>query len=152
MSYPRVKEYFEGLGLENLITVHETPCDTVAHAAENIGCEEAQIAKTMSFLIDDEPIVIVCTGDVKIANPKYKATFHKKAKMIPFDMVTEITGHEPGGVCPFALKEGVKVYLDESLRRFEDVHAAGGRPDVTVHITVEKLEELCRAQWVDVCG
>lgn len=152
MSYEKVKSFFEEKNMAHCLTVHETPCDTVEHAAENIGCEAARIAKTMSFLIDEQPIVIVCTGDSKIKNSKYKAHFHKKAKMIPWDQVSEIIGHEPGGVCPFALKDGVEVYLDVSLKRFEDVHAAAGRPDATAHLTPDEIAELSGAkEWIDVC-
>lgn len=152
MAYERVQAYFDSMNMGELVTVHETPCDTVTHAAQNIGCEEAQIAKTMSFLVDDRPIVIVSTGDVKIKNNKYKSYFHKKAKMVPWDQVEEIIGHEPGGVCPFAVKDGVKVYLDISLKKFADVHAAAGNPSATVHLTIEQLEQTSgMVEWIDVC-
>ena len=153
MSYEKVKAFFDNKNMGDHLTVHATPCDTVTHAAENIGCEEAQIAKTMSFLVDEElPIVIVSAGDAKVKSKKYKEVFHKKAKMVPWDEVTAIIGHEPGGVCPFALNEGVKVYLDVSLQRFTDVHAAAGRPDATVHLTIEELEQTADSEgWIDVC-
>ncbi len=151
MSYEAVKAYLSEKGMAGRLSVHETACDTVAHAAEQIGCCEAQIAKTMSFLLNDGPIVIVCTGDVKISNPKYKAFFGQKARMVPWDEVTAVIGHEPGGVCPFAPAEGVRVFLDESLKRFELVHAAGGRPDATVRLAPSEFEGLCPgARWVDV--
>lgn len=153
MSYEKVQAFFDSKHMGDHVTVHETPCDTVTHAAENIGCEEARIAKTMSFLLDDDhAIVIVSAGDAKVKSKKYKEVFHKKPKMIPWDNVTEIIGHEPGGVCPFALNEGVGVYLDVSLKRFTDVHAAAGRPDATVHLTLEELEETAGSEgWIDVC-
>ncbi len=152
MAYEKVRAFFEEKHMEEKVRVHATPCDTVPHAAANFGCEEARIAKTMSFLIDDQPIVIVSAGDAKVKNNKYKAYFHKKAKMIPWDQVEEITGHEPGGVCPFALKEGVRVYLDESLKRFDVVHAAAGRPDATVSLTIPELEATSgMLEWVDLC-
>lgn len=152
MSYEKVQEFFNGVGLGERVTVHSTPCDTVEHAANNIGCEQAQIAKTMSFLLDEAPIVVVCTGDSKVQNAKYKATFGKKAKMVPWDSVNEIIGHVPGGVCPFALNDGVKVYLDVSLKRFEEVHVAAGACDATVRLTVAELEKCtCFPEWVEVC-
>jgi len=152
MSYETVKAYFETKNYGRCLRLHDTPCDTVPHAARNIGCEEGRIAKTMSFLVDEQPIVIVCAGDAKIKNNKYKAYFHKKAKMVPWEQVEEIIGHQPGGVCPFAVKEGVKAYLDVSLKRFADVHAAAGRPDATAHVTIAELEDLCPgAEWVDLC-
>ncbi len=153
MSYERVKNYFESINMEDRLTVHTTPCDTVEHAAQNIGCTEAQIAKTMSFLLDDDAIVIVCAGDVKVKNNKYKEAFSKKAKMIPFEDVERITGHKPGGVCPFALNENVKVYLDVSLKRFETVYAAAGDLNATAEIKVDEFESIINCTgWVDVCG
>ncbi len=152
MSYEKVRDYFKSIDMENRLTVHSTPCDTVEHAAQNIGCTEAQIAKTMSFLLDDCAIVIVCAGDGKVKNNKYKECFNKKAKMIPFDEVESITGHKPGGVCPFALNENVKVYLDVSLKRFEKVYAAAGDLNATAEIYVEEFERISNSQgWVDVC-
>ncbi len=152
MSYEKVQEFFNGVGLGDRVTVHETPCDTVEHAANNIGCEQAQIAKTMSFLLDEAPIVVVCTGDSRVQNAKYKEVFGKKAKMVPWDSVNEIIGHVPGGVCPFALNDGVKVYLDVSLKRFEVVHVAAGACDATVSLTVDELEKCTGfPEWVEVC-
>ena len=152
MAYERVQAYFDDLKMGEKVKVHATPCDTVPHAAANFGCEEARIAKTMSFLVDDQPIVIVSAGDAKVKNNKYKAFFHKKAKMIPWDQVEEIIGHEPGGVCPFVMNEGVKVYLDVSLKRFDIVHAAAGRPDATVSLTIPELEQTSgMIEWVDLC-
>jgi prolyl-tRNA editing enzyme YbaK/EbsC (Cys-tRNA(Pro) deacylase) len=121
--------------------------------ADTLPIYEYETVTTLNiWRIDDEPIVIVCTGDVKIANPKYKATFHKKAKMIPFDMVTEITGHEPGGVCPFALPCGVRVYLDESMKRFDTVYPAAGTASSAVKLSCEELFLAAQAiEWVDVC-
>ncbi len=152
MSYEKVRDYFKSINLEDRLTLHDTPCDTVSHAAQNIGCKEEEIAKTMSFLLDDEAIVIVCAGDGKIKNNKYKELFGKKAKMIPFDDVEKIIGHKPGGVCPFALNDNVKVYLDVSLKRFEKVYAAAGDLNATVEVYVEEFEQISNSQgWVDVC-
>ena len=151
MSYEAVMKVLEEKGFANRMTVHTVPCDTVPHAAECIGCSEAEIAKTMSFFTADGPVVIVCAGDVKVANSKFKAFFCEKARMVPWELVAETIGHEPGGVCPFALAEGVRVYLDESLRRFGTVHAAGGEPAATVMVHPEEFEVLCEgAVWADL--
>lgn len=150
MSYPKVKAFLEAAGYGGRITVHAEKCDTVAHAAALIGCGEERIAKTMTFLAGDRPVAIVTAGDAKIDNARYKAFFHVKAKMVPFEKVEEIIGHEPGGVCPFAVNPAVAVYLDVSLRRFDEVHAAGGAMEVTVRVTPAELEKLTNAAWVDL--
>lgn len=154
MSCEKVKAYLEEAGFGDRFAVRELTADTVEHAAASIGCLPAQIAKTMSFLLkDDTVIVIVASGDTKIANAKYKATFGCKAAMLPFDRVEELTGHAPGGVCPFALREGVKVYLDESLKRFEVSHTSGGSHYTTVGLTPAELEQITTpVAWVDVCA
>ena len=153
MSVERVKEYLAARGLFSRMSIHATSCDTVTHAAETIGCTEAEIAKTMTFLTGAGPVAIVCAGDARVKNGKYKAAFGEKAKMIPFEEVEATVGHAPGGVCPFALKEGVRVYLDESLRRFSEVHAAGGSTEATVRLSPAELERaVTSAGWVDVCG
>lgn len=153
MAFDKVKAFFEEKGMADKLKQYDTPCDTVAHAAENIGCEEKQIAKTMSFLLkDDQPIVIVCAGDTKISNRKYKDFFQTKAKMVPFDQVEEIIGHEPGGVCPFAVNENVTIYLDNSLKRFIDVYPASGDIYSISHLQLEELEFLTSyPEWIDVC-
>ncbi len=153
MACEKVKAYLESVGFGDRFTVREMTADTVEHAAESIGCLPAQIAKTMSFLLQDQVIVIVASGDTKIANAKYKATFGAKAAMIPFDRVEELTGHAPGGVCPFALNEGVRVYLDESIKRFEVSHASGGSHNTTVGLTPAEFEQITNpVSWVDVCA
>ena len=106
----------------------------------------------MSFLIDETPIIIVAAGDAKIANPQYKEQFHTKAKMIPFEQVGEIIGHEAGGVCPFAVNEGVEIYLDESLKRFETVFPAAGSGNSAIELTIPELEKYSGyKEWVNVC-
>lgn len=153
MSCEKVKIYLESVGFGDRFAVRELTADTVEHAAQSIGCQPAQIAKTMSFLLGNEVIVIVASGDTKIANAKYKATFGAKAAMIPFDRVEELTGHAPGGVCPFALSDGVKVYLDESLKRFDVSHASGGSHNTTVGLTPAEFEQITHpVAWVDVCA
>ena len=154
MSCERVKAFLDEAGLGDRFCEREMTADTVAHAAESVGCTEAEIAKTMSFMLkDDSVILIVASGDTKIANAKYKATFGCKAAMLPFERVEELTGHAPGGVCPFALPDGVRVYLDESLRRFSVSHASGGSHNTTVGLTPEELERVAAPVcWVDVCA
>lgn len=152
MSVEKAGKYLEAVGLGDRLTIHAVECDTVEHAAETIGCEPAHIAKTMSFLIDENPIVIVCAGDAKIKNGKYKAFFGKKAKMVPFEDVERLVGHEPGGVCPFGLCDGVTTYLDVSLKRFETVHAAGGARNATVRLSPDELAKAVSCEeWVDLC-
>ena len=152
MSVESVKAFFEEKGLGLLVHYSETVSDTVENAAAMIGCEPAQIAKTMSFLVGDGAVLIVSCGDAKIDNAKYKAAFHTKAKMIPADGLEALTGHLPGGVAPFACKDGVKVYLDESLKRFDVVYTGGGDEHHTVEVTLPLLERLSGfAAWVDVC-
>ncbi len=148
----RVKEYFKGINKEDKIIYHKSKTDTVEHAAVELSCDEDQICKTMAFIVGDEPIVISISGKSKIDNAKYKATFHKKAKMIPFEDVEKIIGHIPGGVCPFAVNDNVKVYLDNSLKKYNIVYAAGGSPDTTIGITIDELEKYSKfTSWVDVC-
>ena len=125
---------------------------TVAEAAVAAGCTEGEIAKNLSFLVGDKPILIVVAGDCKIDNAKYKKEFFAKAKMIPFEMVEELIGHQVGGVCPFGIKEGVTIYLDESLKRFEMVYPACGSSNSAIRLTLSELEEASGFQkWIDVC-
>lgn len=125
---------------------------TVALAAQAIGCREGEIAKTLSFLIGDEPILIVAAGDCKIDNAKYKSQFAAKAKMIPFDQVEARIGHAVGGVCPFGVEDGVTVYLDASLRQFDAVYPACGSSNSAIRLTIEELERVSGyRRWIDVC-
>ena len=152
MSLEKVKQYFRGVGLEDRVKVLAQSSATVEAAAIAVGCEPARIAKTMSFLAGDEAILIVAAGDVKIDNKKYKEFFHQKAKMIPFDEVEKYVGHAPGGVCPFVIPEGVKVYLDVSLKRFEIVYPAAGTGSSAVELSVDELAKYSKMQeWIDVC-
>lgn len=112
MSYEKVKEYFESVGLADRVVVRERVGDTVEHAAQSIGCKPAQIAKTMSFIVNEKPLLIVMAGDTKVDNQKYKAHFHQKAIMLPGSEVEALIGHGPGTVCPFSLKNDIPVYLD----------------------------------------
>lgn len=120
-------------------------------AAQALKTEPDQIAKTLSYLVNDQPILIVMAGEARTDNRKYKDTFHKKAKMIPFDQVEDYIGHAPGGVCPFAVKDNVKVYLDQSLKRHETVFPAAGSENSAVKLTIPQLEKYSGYEaWVDV--
>lgn len=152
MSLEKVKQYFHEFGLEDRVKVLSQSSATVEAAAVAVGCEPARIAKTMSFFVGNEAILIVAAGDVKIDNKKYKEFFHQKAKMIPFDEVEKYVGHAPGGVCPFVIPEGVKVYLDVSLKRFEIVYPAAGTGSSAVELSVDELAKYSKMlEWIDVC-
>ncbi len=152
MSKKTVIEHLKKYGMDGRIITVETSSATVAEAAEALGTEEARIAKTLSFRLKDRYILIVVKGDVKIDNAKYKHTFGEKAHMLSFDEVEEITGHPVGGVCPFGVKEGVEIYLDESLKVFDTVFPACGDINNAIEITIPELEEVTGySGWVDVC-
>ena len=152
MAIERVRAYFAQFGMEGRILEFDVSSATVELAAVAVGCEGKRIAKTMSFLVNDEPILIVTAGDAKIANPKFKGTFHVKAKMIPYEQVEALIGHGVGGVCPFAIQAGVKVYLDVSLKRFQTVFPAAGSENSAIELTMDELEQYANAiGWVDVC-
>ncbi len=152
MSQERAEKYLESRGFLDHVIRLEASTATVAEAADALGVEPGMIAKTMSFLLDDQPILILTEGTARVENRKYKDTFHIKAKMIPFEEVEQWIGHAPGGVCPFGINDGVKVYLDESLRRFETVYPAAGDAHSAVKLTIPELEEVAGAVgWVDVC-
>lgn len=152
MAVEKVKEYLRTYHMEERILEFDVSSATVELAAQAVGCEPERIAKTMSFLVNEEVILIVTAGDVKIDNKKYKQYFHAKAKMIPFEEVEEYIGHAPGGVCPFAVKEGVRAYLDESLKRFETVYPAAGSANSAVRLTPQELEQCIEnVTWIDVC-
>ena len=152
MAIDKVKKYFEQYGMEDRILEFEVSSKTVELAAVAVGCEPARIAKSMSFLIDESPIIIVAAGDAKISNSDYKAEFHTKAKMIPFEQVGEIIGHEAGGVCPFAVNDGVEIYLDESLKRFETVFPAAGSGNSAIELTIDELEKYSGyTKRINVC-
>lgn len=153
MAIEKVREYFRSLGMEDRVIEFATSSATVELAAQAAGTEPCRIAKTLSFLLEDGPILIVTAGDAKIDNAKYKAKFSTKAKMIPFEEVEARIGHGVGGVCPFAIHEGVRVYLDESLQRFTTVFPACGSSNSAIELTCAELEQYSCAfvEWVDVC-
>ena len=152
MSLEKAKKYLEEKGYADHVIELEESSATVQLAAEALGVEPGMIAKTMSFLIEDGPILILTEGTAKIANRKYKDYFHEKAKMIPFDEVEDYIGHAPGGVCPFGINEGIEVYLDESLKKFKTVYPACGNSQSAVKMSLEELEDASNyVSWVDVC-
>ena len=153
MAIEKVREYFKQFGIEDRIMEFPVSSATVELAAVAVGTEPARIAKSMSFMLDDGPIVVVVAGDAKVDNRKYKDTFHKKAKMLTYEEAETLVGHAPGGVCSFAVNEGVRCYLDVSLKRFETVFPACGSSNSAIEFTCEEMEKYScpPAQWVDVC-
>ena len=151
MSIEKVRAYFKERGIEDRILEFDVSSATVELAAQALGCEGCRIAKTLSFHVEDRVVLVVAAGDVKIDNPKYKAQFHTKAKMLSFDEAESLIGHAVGGVCPFAVNEGVEVYLDESLKRFETVFPACGSSNSAIELTIPELERLSGfKEWIDV--
>ncbi len=152
MAIDKVRDYFGQFGMEGRIREFEVSSATVELAAQALSCEPARIAKTLSFLVGDKAVLIVAAGDVKIDNGKYKKQFGTKAKMLTTVQVEELVGHAVGGVCPFGIKEGVRVYLDESLKRFETVFPACGSSNSAIELTVPEMEKYAGEEgWVDVC-
>jgi len=153
MSIAKVRAYFEEFGIADRIREFEVSSATVELAAVAVGVEGARIAKSLSFKVDEQPIIIVAAGDAKVNNSAYKAQFHTKAKMLTHEEAHTMIGHDVGGVCSFALPENVKVYLDESLRRFETVFPAAGSSNSAIEMTCEELERYSSnfTAWVDVC-
>ncbi len=152
MAIGAVKGYFTKHGVQDRIQEFEASSATVELAAAALSCAPERIAKTLSFMVDGKPILIVTAGDAKIDNAKYKAEFHAKAKMLTPDEVLELVGHAVGGVCPFVVKDGVTIYLDVSLKRFSTVFPACGSSNSAIELSIPELEEyaVC-ASWVDVC-
>ena len=152
MSIDRVKAYFRELGIEDKVQELAESSATVELAAQALGVEPGRIAKTLSFMVDGSPILIVAAGDVKIDNAKYKKFFGAKAKMLTPDEAVTLIGHAVGGVCPFAVNEGVTIYLDESLKKFVTVFPACGSSNSAIELTMEELEKYSLyKEWVDVC-
>ena len=152
MAIDRVKAYLRERGMEARVLEFETSSVTVELAAQAVGCEPARIAKTLSFHVGDRVALVVAAGDARIDNPKYKAQFGCKAKMLAADEAEPLIGHGVGGVCPFAVNEGVDVFLDESLRRFDTVYPAAGSAASAVRLSPDELERCAEpCTWVDVC-
>lgn len=152
MSLEKAREHLKQYGMDRRIIEFETSSATVCEAAKAANCTEGEIAKTLSFLVADKPVLIVVAGDCKIDNAKYKKEFLTKAKMIPFESVEDLVGHKVGGVCPFGINENAIVYLDVSLKRFERVYPACGSSNSAIKLTIAELEETSGyKKWIDVC-
>lgn len=152
MSIERVKAFFKQSGMEEWVLEFEVSSATVELAAAALGCEPQRIAKTLSFMQGEGAVLICAAGDAKVDNHKYKERFGTKAKMLSFEEVEQMTGHAVGGVCPFAVKEGVPVYLDVSLKRFETVYPACGSANSAIELSIPELEKYSGYEaWVDVC-
>lgn len=151
MAIERVREYFEQWGMQEQIMEFAESSATVELAAQAVGCEPMRIAKTLSFKVDGQCVLVVVAGDAKVDNGKYKQQFQTKAKMLSAAEVEAMVGHGVGGVCPFGIKDGVAVYLDESLKRFQTVFPACGSSNSAIELTIPQLEEYSRfTQWVDI--
>lgn len=152
MSIEKVRAYFRVQGMEERVMEFEVSSATVELAAQALNCEACRIAKTLSFRVGERAVLVVAAGDARIDNPKFKAFFGVKAKMLSHDEAESVIGHAVGGVCPFAVNEGVEVYLDESLRRFETVFPACGSSNSAIELTMDELEKhACSRAWIDVC-
>ncbi len=152
MSIERVKAYFAGCGMADRILEFPVSSATVELAAAALGCEGCRIAKTLSFMVDGGPVLIVTAGDARVDNGKFKAFFHTKARMLSVEDAAALVGHAVGGVCPFAVNEGVTTYLDVSLRRFDTVFPACGSANSAIELTLPELEKHSDARaWIDVC-
>lgn len=152
MAIKKVKEYFKQYGIENRIQEFEVSSATVELAAVALHCEPCRIAKTLSFMVNESPVLIVVAGDAKIDNPKYKAQFQTKAKMLSQKEAETLIGHTVGGICPFAVNDDVSVYLDISLKRFQTVFPACGSSNSAIQLTIDELEQYSAfISWIDVC-
>ena len=152
MAIEKVKEYFADLGIADRVQEFDVSSATVELAAQALNCEPCRIAKTLSFMVDGHAILIVAAGDAKVDNSKYKAQFAAKAKMLTPDEVETLIGHSIGGVCPFGINDGVAVYLDNSLKRFETVFPACGSSNSAIELSIEELEKYSGyTSWIDVC-
>lgn len=152
MSIEKVRAYFKTKGIDGRIQEFEISSATVSLAAKALHCEESRIAKTLSFHLEEKVILIVAAGDVKIDNAKYKAQFGSKARMLSFEEAEPLIGHAVGGICPFAVNEGVEIYLDISLKRFDTVFPACGSSNSAIELSIQELEEYSGfIKWIDVC-
>lgn len=152
MAIEKVREYLKQYKIEDRIQEFDVSSATVELAAKALGCKPERIAKTLSFQVDGQAILIVAAGDAKVDNAKYKAQFNTKAKMLTAEEVEIKIGHGVGGVCPFGVNEGVTIYLDESLKRFETIFPACGSSNSAIELTLQELESYSGyASWIDVC-
>lgn len=152
MAIDRVREYFRQFGIEDRIIEFDVSSATVELAAQALNCEGKRIGKSLSFQTSDSVVIILTAGDARIDNSKYKKYFGIKAKMLSFEDAERLTGHAVGGVCPFAVNDGVKIYLDESLKRFETVYPACGSSNSAIELTIDEIEKFTDfIEWIDVC-
>ena len=152
MALDKVKEFFRAYGMEGNIIEFDVSTATVELAAQALNIEPCRIAKTLSFDVEGQPILVVAAGDAKVDNSAFKNTFRTKARMLTPELTEQLIGHAVGGVCPFAINEGVKVYLDESLKRFETVYPACGSGNTAIELTLAQLEQFSSHKgWVNVC-
>ena len=151
MSFEKAKAWLDARGFGDRVREFEVSSATVELAAAALGCEGARIAKTLSFKLSDGVVLIVAAGDAKVDNHKFKEKFHQKAKMLTPEEAVELVGHAVGGVCPFGVNDGVRVYLDESLRRFDIVYPACGSSNSAVKLTPEELCAASGGEWADLC-
>lgn len=152
MAIEKVKEYFKQFGMEDKVLEFDVSSATVELAAAALGCEPQRIAKSITMNVDGGCVMIVAAGDVKIDNAKYKAEFSTKAKMLSADEALSMTGHAVGGICPFAINDGCRVYLDDSLKRFDFVYPACGSSNSAIKLTIDELEKYSGyIKWIDVC-
>ena len=152
MSIEKVREYFKKFQIENRIQEFPVSSATVELAAKALGCEAARIAKSLSFIVDDRPILVITAGDTRVDNAKFRDFFKSKAKMIKPDEVKQYIGHDIGGVCPFGVNKNVDIFLDISMRRFKTVFPACGSSNSAIELTIDELEKYSSfSQWIDVC-
>lgn len=152
MAFERAKNYLSEKGFSERIKVFDVSSATVELAALAVGTEPARIAKSLTFMVAEKPVMVICAGDCKVNNSKFKAFFREKAKMLSREEVALLIGHEVGGVCPFGINDGVSVFLDESLKRFDMVYPACGSGNSAVELAPDELEKLSGSQgWIDVC-
>lgn len=152
MAIAQVKQYFQQWGMEQRVMEFATSCATVEEAAKSVNCAPERIAKTLSFQVNEQVILVVMAGDARIDNAKFKAFFHVKARMLPAESTEAVIGHAAGGVCPFAIHAGIAVYLDISLRRFTTVFPSCGASNSAIELNLAELEQFSNAaDWVDVC-
>lgn len=152
MAFENAKAYLDAKGFGDRVMVFETSSATVELAAAAVGTQPERIAKSLTFMVEEMPVMVLCAGDVKVDNSKYKAQFHTKAKMLSREEVDTLIGHSVGGVCPFGIRDGVRVFMDVSLKRFDTVYPACGSSNSAVRLELEELENLSKSEaWVDVC-
>jgi len=152
MSVERVREYFKALGIAERIMEFEESCATVDQAAQVLNCEKGCVAKTLSFRLGERVILVVASGDTRVDNAKYKAQFGRRPSMLTNEEAVSLIGHAVGGICPFAVNEGVEVYLDQALMRYERVFPACGSSNSLIELTIPELEKYSNSRgWIDVC-